>query len=333
MSLLDLRPYFTPQAVVQRLKSLPPLQSAVVDRVFKRKINHPLALVGRQDITDLALPAPLILRGGPSLPTGGGPVSLAAYEPYEVAQHDRLDAADLNNLQVLGAESIEARLAGIDDRLRRICRATTEGLAATALTGTVRWPVAVEGGGYETYTVQFGETLAYTPDVLWSAAEATLRKVYFHLQDMETLVTEAGYGGKVTFWAGKFAFVALLALADVYTEDKRAKLKVEVGEGYVIVGGYKIEKMVERYRNPETGAMTAKVDDHKIMAWAEDAVHTLFYCALDDLDAKLRPLPYYSKPIRQDDPSGVKIVGRSKPFPVPVPQAICWATVTAQQEG
>lgn len=53
----------------------------------------------------------------------------------------------------------------------------------------------------------------------------------------------------------------------------------------------------------------------------------LFYCALDDLDANLQPLPFYAKPIVQQDPSGVKIVGTSKPLPAPVLGAIVWQQV------
>ena len=87
--------------------------------------------------------------------------------------------------------------------------------------------------------------------------------------------------------------------------------------------------MTETYIHPQTGAAMPKVAANKIMAFATDAVHTLFYCALDDLDANLQPMPYFSKPIESKDPSGTKIVGRSKPFPVPVVKAICWATVTA----
>ena len=54
------------------------------------------------------------------------------------------------------------------------------------------------------------------------------------------------------------------------------------------------------------------------------APHALHYCALNDLDAALQPLPFYAKPVMSDDPSGVKIIGTSKPMPAPVIKAIAW---------
>lgn len=326
---MDIRKYYNVKAIAQRLQQLPPLKTTVIDAFYGRKINHPFDRVGRSDITAIGAPAPLIARGAPSLPVTGGVLSLDDYEPFEVANHQFFTAADMNRLRHLDEQSIEARLAGVDDNLRRICRVTTEAIASVALTGTVAWPVALEGGKMETYQVQFGSTLSFTPDKLWDDAAINVRQIFDHLQEMESLVQEGGYGGTVEFWAGKTAYNVLLALVETYGENPKAKLRVEVSARGISIGEFVIKKMTETYVHPETGAVTPKVAANKIMAFATDAVHTLFYCALDDLDARLQPMPYFSKPIDTKDPSGVKIVGRSKPFPVPVVKAICWATVTA----
>lgn len=326
---MDIRKYYNVKAIAQRLQQLPPLTSTVVDTFYGRKVNHPFDRVGRSDITAIGAPAPLIARGAPSLPVTGGVLSLDDYEPFEVANHQFFTAADMNRLRHLDELSIEARLAGVDDNLRRICRVTTEAIASVALTGTVIWPVALEGGKFEDYQVQFGSPLAFVPGKLWDAADINVRQVFDHLQEMETLVQESGYGGNVEFWAGKTAYNVLLALVETYGENPKAKLRVEVSSRGISIGEFIIKKMTETYVHPKTGAVTPKVAANKVMAFATDAVHTLFYCALDDLDARLQPMPYFSKPIDTKDPSGVKIVGRSKPFPVPVVKAICWATVTA----
>ena len=326
---MDIRKYYNVKAIAQRLQQLPPLTSTVVDTFYGRKVNHPFDRVGRSDITAIGAPAPLIARGAPSLPVSGGVLSLDDYEPFEVANHQFFTAADMNRLRHLDEQSIEARLAGVDDNLRRICRVTTEAIASVALTGTVSWPVALEGGKMETYQVQFGNPLAFVPAKLWDAADINVRQVFDHLQEMETLVQESGYGGNVELWAGKTAYNVLLGLVEVYGENPKAKLRVEVSSRGISIGEFVIKKMTETYVHPQTGAVTPKVAANKVMAFATDAVHTLFYCALDDLDARLQPLPYFSKPIDTKDPSGIKIVGRSKPFPVPVVKAICWATVTA----
>jgi len=327
--MLDLRKYFTPKMVAQRLKQLLPLKTTVVDTFFTRKVNHPFDKVGRSDLSQILTTMPLISRGAPSLAVKRGTLSLDDFEPFEVAPHDFFTAADMNRLKNLDEMSIQARLAAIDDNLRRICRATAEGIGSKALTGTIQWPVAMENGQTDTYEVNFGATLSYTPGTLWSAVSANIKLVYNDLDAIETLLQNAGYGGKIRYWAGKDAYNQLLALAEVYGENPKAKLRIEISQKGIDIGGYLIEKMSETYTDPVTGSSTYKVDAKKIMAFCEDAVHTLFYCALDDLNAKLQPMPYYSKPVEMSDPSGVKIIGRSKPFPAPVVKAICWATVVS----
>lgn len=325
--MLNLKKYYSPQAVGQRLVQLAPLKTTVIDTFFSRKVNHPFDKVGRSDIVAIGAPAPLIARGGASVSALHGSLSLDDYEPFEVASHQFFTAADMNRLKVVDDKSIQARLAGVDDNLRRICRTTAEAIASVALTGTIIWPLKLEDGTMDEYEVKFGDTLSYTPSKLWSATDAKVREVFGDLQEMETKVQEGGYGGDVIYWAGKEAYNQLLSLVEVYGENPKAKLRVEVSKEGISIGEFIIKKMVETYIHPRTKVATAKVDPKKIMAFATDAVHTIFYCALDDLDAKLQPLPYFSKPIESKDPSGIKIVGRSKPFPVPVTKAICWATV------
>ncbi len=327
--MLDLRKYFTPAMVAQRLKQMQPLKTTVVDTFFTRKVNHPFDKVGRSDLSGILSTMPLINRGAPSLAVRRGVLSLDDYEPFEVAPHDFFTAADMNRLKNLDEMSIEARLLSVDDNLRRVCRATAEGISAKALTGTIQWPVALENGATDTYQVSFGSTLSFTPSLLWDHADAKVRQVFSDLQEMETKIEEAGYGGQVKFWAGKDVYTQLLALTEVYGENPKAKLRIEVSDKGISIGGFLIEKMAETYTDPVTGVATPKVAVNKIMAFATDAVHTLFYCALDDLDGNLSPMPYFSKNVKSADPSGVKIIGRSKPFPAPVVQAICWATVVS----
>ncbi len=41
---------------------------------------------------------------------------------------------------------------------------------------------------------------------------------------------------------------------------------------------------------------------------AKDAGHRLVYCAVDDLEANLRAMPFFIKPVKSDDPSGIKLI-------------------------
>ncbi len=326
MNFMDLKQYFTAEAVALRLKSLPELKTTVIDEFFTRKVNHPFDKVGKSDITSLGTPAPLIMRGAASLPVDHEKISVADYEPYEIANHDYLSAADMNALQHLEKMSVQARLAGIDDTLRRICRATAEGIAAKALTGKITWPVAT-GSGLATYEVDFGKTLTKDPAKKWDTKGLTLREVHNDLRVMQRNVHASGYGGKVKFWAGDSAFDALVELADGWLASGGRGMAVESKENALLVGSFEVRNISETYIDPETKKAVAKVDANSVMAFASDAVHTLFYCAIDDFKGQLKPLPYFSKPVEMSDPSGVKVIGRSKPFPVPVVKAVCWGKV------
>ncbi|WP_029896821.1 major capsid protein [Desulfohalovibrio reitneri] len=329
MTINDLRQFYTPAAVAARLKSLPKLKTSILDLVYQIRRRHPFAMVAAEDITELGVAQPLVMRGAPSLRMGGSPTAVGMYEPYEVSLHRDLTAAAMNDLKQLGRDGIQTHLANLDDSMRRASRATAEGIAATSLTGTISWPVQNESGSFQTYEVQFGSPHSHTPSTLWDAAEAKIRQVFADLQAMETLITDSGYASTVVFLAGSSAYTALLALSEAYAENPRAKLRVDVSEEGISIGGYLVKRMSEKYRNPQTGVSTPKVPSTKICAVGTDAPFSLFYCAIDDLDGKLQPLPYFSKPVKLADPSVHRIIGKSKPFPVPVVKAICWATVTS----
>ena len=67
------------------------------------------------------------------------------------------------------------------------------------------------------------------------------------------------------------------------------------------------------------------MDAKRICAVAIDAPFVFYYLAIDDIDAGLLPMPFFASPEKKKNPSGIEVVGRSKPLPVPVPKAICWA--------
>ena len=164
-----------------------------------------------------------------------------------------------------------------------------------------------------------------TPDVLWDADGAKLKDVFACLADMEEKLNEQGYGGEVEIWAGKTAYYTLFEIAE---ESKTtAKIRVEITDQGINIGGYLVKRRAEKYRNPESGGMVNVLADSAVRMIAKDAGIKLPYCAVDDLDANLQPLPFFIKPIQQKDPSGYKLVAESKPFPIPNPKGICDATV------
>ena len=318
---------FTKEAIIRRLKSLPILKTPVMDTIFADRPQLALPLVGDDIVRATVNTLPVVRRGAPSIPAIKKSGGIVFYEPLPVRPNAEVTGQDLNNLKILGNSSREAWAVERTDFLRRAVRKTTEAMCAVSLSGTLTWPVQLEGGGFDTWNIVFGSPLSVTPDTLWSAGGAKLKDVYMTLQAMEEALQEKGYGGKVEIWAGKTAYNTLFGLAEASATT--AKIRVELTDQGINIGGYLIKRRAEKYRNPETGTMTAIVADKNVKMIALDANHRMPYCALDDLDANLQALPFFVKPIELKDPSGYKLVGESKPFPLPNVEGICDAVVNS----
>ena len=85
--------------------------------------------------------------------------------------------------------------------------------------------------------------------------------------------------------------------------------------GCVLFGKYKLMPMSATYALPGKNTLTDVVDSKSIQTIDIANAGTLFYLALDDFDAGLKPLPFFAKNVKSQDPSGYKIIGMSKPLP------------------
>lgn len=325
--LISLRGYFTAQAIVQYLKNLPVIKTPVIDTVFKNRPQLGLPIVGRDEVNHVVRAMALRQRGAGSIPIPGTTGGTDFFEPLPINPDVFVGAHELNNLKLLGESSRQKWAQAKTDLLRRTIRATTEAIAAQSITGSVAWPVQLEGGTYDNYVIEFGAPVAFVPDKLWDAADASIKDMFESLEGMQEKLQENGYGSEIEIWAGKTSYSE--ALAATLNYQGKAKVKVEVSEGGINIGGFIIKRRTEKNRNPETGVMTPVVADKDVVMIALDANHVMPYTALDDLDANLQPLPMFVKPIEKKNPSGVQLVGMSKPFASPNMKGICKATVTA----
>ena len=326
--MIDIRGLFTREAIIRRLKASKKIVTPVMDTIFGDRPQLALPIVSADMVRQVVRTMPVVRRGGASISVGGGSGTTAFYEPLAARPNTMVVGADLNNLKILGGTGREAWAAEKQDMLRKTCRKTAEAMAAVALSGRLVWPVQLENGQLEEWEVDFGEILTFDAPKKWDATgdnKARLKDVFETCQAMEEKLQEMGYGGTVERWAGKTAYATLYGLAESHTST--AKMKVEVTEKGINVGGFLIKRRSERHFNPKTKEMVPVVGDNDLMIIATDAGHIMPYCALDDLDANLQPLPFFTKPIKLDDPSGYKLVGESKPFPIPNVDGICKSTV------
>lgn len=319
--MLDIRGLFSKEAIVRYLSALPPLKTVVIDTVFGDRPQHPLSVLSAQDIQAVIHALPLVRRGAPSIAATKQTGELGLYEPLSVRPNVSVTGSDLNNLKLLDGDGKEAWAQARTDYLRRAVRKTTEGISAQALTGRIQWPVQLEAGGFDVYDVQFGSILTHSAAKKWDASGAKLVDVFDVCSGMQELLEAEGYGSTVDIWAGATAYNQLFKLAEASTTT--AKIRLEITDQGINVGGFLIKRRAEKYRHPETGAMTAVVAANDLLMIAQDAGHRLVYCAIDDLDANLLPMPFFVKPIELKDPSGWKLVAESKPFPLPNVNGIC----------
>lgn len=320
---LDLRKFFTPSAVAQALKSMPPIPTQILDKIYTTKRQHPLPVLGIDEITKIIQTVPVIRRGTPAVPIDGETRQIQYIEPQPIEASTFLDATKLNNLKLLDKSGIQMWVNDEIDDIRRTIRWTTEALAAQSLTGSISYPMKT-ANGYDTYTVTFGEPVSYTPPTLWSDTSITIAKILKDLIEIAKKIKENGYGRQIAWLAGSDVFITL-AEKVIALNAKNDRFNATVTENSINIAGFVIELASGFYKDPQTGNVVDVIDSKKLYAVALDAPFTLYYCAIDDLDANLLPMPLYVMAQKKQDPSGYKIIGKSKPLPVPVPKAICIA--------
>ncbi|WP_082464156.1 major capsid protein [Dethiosulfatarculus sandiegensis] len=334
MFIVDLSKYFTAQKIAKRFESMPPIKSTVLDLLFPEAVReqYESPVIPISEIAQTINVVPVVHRGSASIPLDGDTQLTGFVEPLPVRIHTQISAKDLNDMKLLGESSREKWAKRRQEKIRRTVRLNTEVFAAQAvLDGKISFPLLQSNGQYQMYEVTYqGQTIQsvnVASTSKWNATEATLVKVYELLEDMADALDNEGYGGDKVTLAGKTAYSALLALIEDLTE--KPKVPVRVSEkGEIIIGGHTVRKLAESYRNPKTGATVKKLADGEIRMISKGYT-SLFYAAVDDLDANLHAMPMFVKPIPITDPSGYKLVGESKPLPAVAPKATCKAIVIA----
>jgi hypothetical protein len=320
---LDVRKYFTPKSVASALKTLPEMSTQIMDTIYTTKRQHPLPVLGVDEISKILQTVPVVRRGTAAVPIQGESRQIQYIEPQPIEASTFLDAVKLNNLKLLDNSGMQMWVNDEIADIRRTVRWTTEALAAQSLTGSISYPMKTNGG-YDIYTVDFGTTLEYAPSVLWNDASISVAKILKDLIAISKLIKKQGYGRKIVWLAGSDVFIAL-ADKILNLTAKNERFNATVTANSISIAGFEIGLVSGFYKDPQSGDTVDVLAANKLYAVAQDAPFTLYYCAIDDLDANLLPMPLYVMASKKTDPSGYKIIGKSKPLPVPVPKAICSA--------
>lgn len=321
---IDVRKYFTPKAIAETLENLSPLKSPVMDRVYPESVRkqHQFPVLGINEIKKTIKNVPVVRRGTAAVVLDQGQGGITYIEPQPIDVSSFLTAKELNDMKLLSEKGVQDYIAEIIDYQRQVVRKTTEALAAQSLKGEISYPMKTNAG-LDTYTVNFGSTLSYTVSTAWNNQNKKLSDILMDLISISELINNKGYSN-IAFLAGSSAFSALAGLVLAVQGNR---INAQVTEKSITVAGFTVELFNGVYTDLTDNSTKYVIDTDKICAVALDAPFRLYYCAIDDIDAGLVAMPFFATPETKKNPSGIEIVGRSKPLPVPVVEAICWADV------
>jgi hypothetical protein len=324
---LNLAKYFTLEQNIDRLNRLPEIKTPIMDMVYpeSKRANYPRSIVAIKDLPKEVKNVPVIRRGTQAVPLADKK-GAEGYEPFPIEVSMTLTAADLNDLIAAGfTANAEAEIDQKVDRMRRTTRATTEALAAQSLTGKIQYSVrGALADNSELYTADFGTTKTSTAAKKWDNGTVTLADIIKDCLAMGDKVKGNGFGNDLAILVNSAAFN--LIIAQILKQSTTA-LNLSVSKSAIDFPGFTLHRFASTFYDYKAKADVPVIPDGKVCAVALDAPHWLPYCAIDDIDAQLAPLPFFSKAVKIENPSAWELYGKSKPFPVPIVDAICWADI------
>lgn len=329
--LVDLKQHFTAAKIAATLSTASPIHTTIMDELFpeavRMQVDSPVISVS--EISQIVNVVPVVRRGGEPVPITGDGLDNQYIEPLPVRTSAKISGVELNNLKLMNALSRDAWAQRKTLATRQTARLTAEVLCSQAVfNGGISFPLLEANGKYAKYKVDYSggiNTQNVAAEEKWDHESATIMTVYQLLTKMRRVLEQAGCGGETVTYAGTLAFSKLLTMIDA--EDK-PKVSVQIKEGEIIVGSFRIREMSEIYRDPETGNSRNKLPEKELRMVAKG--HTaLFYGPVDDLDANLQPLPLFVKPVMDKRLSILELIGESKPLPAVNPKSVCKALVLA----
>lgn len=79
--LANLKGIFAPQAVAQSLKTLPPVESTIMDTYFRQRPAHPLPMPGITDLKAVVQTVPVVRRDGVPVPLDNESIERSTLRP------------------------------------------------------------------------------------------------------------------------------------------------------------------------------------------------------------------------------------------------------------
>lgn len=331
---VDLRTFFSPNTIRNWILNAPDIPDWALNNFYPdtNRVTHPFPVLGVSELSRVVKSMPVIKRGTSSIPLVLGSQELKYIEAQPVSPSSHVGAKELNDLKLLGDIARENWTNRRIEDQRIAVRKTTSALAVQSMSGSISYPMQTEPGVMTTYEINFGAIQTATVPLVWDDTNITLGSIYKGLRLQKNAIQRnSGYGSNIEWYAGENAFVALMDLVTALVNENRvdSRVSVTLSDAGINIGGLMVKQADGGYYNPDTGTWVDSIDTKTVKAVAKDAPFTLYYCALDSIKANLDGMPFFINVVPTEDPEGYKIIGMSKPVPVPVVSAICDMQVLA----
>ena len=319
------RNFLAINALVTALNRLPPLHTFVMDLIYPEPVrrSHPF---DRLSYSDLRLPTkniPLVTRGSASYAMTPDKGKVTQIDPANFTPSITLSAADCNRFRSLGLGGQQTLIDNHIDILRRSVRKSTEALAIQSITGKIAYDIRNGDGAMDVYEVDFGAPKAVTAGKKWDDPSVKVGDVVATLGQINGDIKKTSDGADIVHLI-KYDVYAALANLSAANKDL-----IKVNEDHILVGTSKFYLCNAQYYSYKDKAYKEAVPDKSVVSVARDDAFGLYYCALDSFDADFAALPFGVKAEPMADPEGVKLIGQSRPMPVPNVDAIRTARVLA----
>lgn len=355
-SKVDPRLYFTPKAVQLVLDERAAVDSPTYDEFFRDQADTwPMPQIGIGKLLELARAQPLVVDGTESVAIGRGEQALGIVRPEPFRLNSFMSADELNDMRLLPIPQDRQTVAdGHVRTIRNDLRVSIDGLCAQAISeGKFAWPIKVDGGGFRLFGIDFTQLVSENDQILVVRPDVDLTQTngvkatdwVDYVDKVEDAFEARALAAPMKYRLGRNAWKGLMAVA---SNTKRTdSVKVEQGveqimvatpegqpqryrhESYIDVGGHRFVRYARTYHDlsiNEAGNLVRSfkrvVPDDNVHAVSEGVRMQFRWLSISDLDIEFAALPLALKTIDSKDPSGVKVLGQSRPVPIPIVRAI-----------
>lgn len=288
---------------------------------FKNRPLHNSTHISASDVKKEYGNVPVVLRGDSGVRPKHG-VSVSDIVPMPIEIDDTIRATEMDEYE---RATDEGKNQIIDKYLAEhfeMVRATINALCCQAHRGYINYMMK-SGSDLVRYQVSYGDVQQIAFGVY--LGKLSISKAVFDLTKLRKLVTR-GVGGPVEFVAAEDVFARYVELLE------KAEKKDSIGDGYLMMGPFKVYQDNDSYVDIVDGAKVTKslCEPGEIVCRAVNAGQKLPFCKLDDT-VQREAVPFYSFTEEVSGQRGTAIFSKSKPFPLPNLKAIAWGHYEIEQ--